>query len=181
MKSTKTGATLSIAHSIHLTREQRYTLASGQEVNTVGISVPIWYVKGRTSEPGIEVFSNYKLSNTTNTDIDIEHDKDGYRINLPQAGKTSKKAEVSDEVWRQQNMAREYSPFYEGEIQTGAYLRDIEDGGAKRVFFSQYNRAKIRGLSIHLIHSVCITDLEELNHTIVNLPGCPLATYPVSN
>lgn len=56
-------ATLTISHYIYLTKEQRYDLHNGKEVSVIGVSVPVWFQKGTTSEPAQEVFCEYTLSN----------------------------------------------------------------------------------------------------------------------
>ena len=57
--------TLVISHNINLSREERYNLHQGKPVTTVGVSVPVWFEKGNTSEPAQEVFVLYRLTNTS--------------------------------------------------------------------------------------------------------------------
>ena len=56
--------TLATSHNIYLTHEDRYALVKGQTVESVGVSVPVWFIKGTTSEPAVEVFCKYVLTNT---------------------------------------------------------------------------------------------------------------------
>ena len=54
---------LTIHHNIHLTREQRYALHNGEDLNVIGVSIPIWLIKKGTSEPANEIFCRYYLKN----------------------------------------------------------------------------------------------------------------------
>src|SRR5262252_8141079 len=80
----KNNITITVLHNIFLTRDERYKLASGEDVETVGVSVPVWFHRGKTTEPAVEVFCKYKLTNapvqTPITSID-----GGYLVNVPQA------------------------------------------------------------------------------------------------
>jgi len=74
--------TLSISHNVYLTDEEISKLMSGEAIKTIGVSVPVWFFKGNTSEPAKEIFCEYLIS-------DIEEDypvtiiDEGYKINLP--------------------------------------------------------------------------------------------------
>ena len=54
-------ATLTVSHYIYLSREQRYELNDGKDIEIVGICVPVWFQKGNTSEPAQEIFCKYKI------------------------------------------------------------------------------------------------------------------------
>ena len=56
-------ATLTISHYIYLTKEQRYALHERQPIEAIGISVPVWFNKGNTSEPAKEIFCKYQIAN----------------------------------------------------------------------------------------------------------------------
>lgn len=74
--------TLAISHYIYLTKDQRYDLHNGKEIEVIGISVPVWFKKGTTSEPAKEIFCKYTLTNTKEL-LPIDIKEDGYKINLP--------------------------------------------------------------------------------------------------
>ena len=76
--------TLIISHYLYLNREQRYLLHENKEpIEVHGISVPVWFQKGNTSEPAKEVFCKYRITNETTTKS-ITATNCGYLINLPQ-------------------------------------------------------------------------------------------------
>jgi hypothetical protein len=74
---------LSISHNIFLTEKQRSQIHARETVETVGVSVPVWFYRGSTSEPASEVFCKYILTNVEE-DYPVEKTEKGYRINLPQ-------------------------------------------------------------------------------------------------
>ena len=49
-------ATLTISHYVYLNREQRYDIHDLKPVEVIGVSVPVWFNNGNTSEPAKEVF-----------------------------------------------------------------------------------------------------------------------------
>ena len=75
--------TLSIAHSIFLSPEDLINLTNKQAITTIGISVPVWFRKGTTSEPAEEVICKYLISNDPE-DSQVATFEEGYKINLPQ-------------------------------------------------------------------------------------------------
>ena len=76
-------ATLTISHYIYLTREERYALFEGKRLETIGVSVPVWFRKGDTSEPTQEVFCKYTITNKLSFRSIVQNDE-GYTLNLPQ-------------------------------------------------------------------------------------------------
>lgn len=75
--------TLTILHNIFLTKQDRSTLVNGGQIQAMGVSVPVWYLKGKTTEPAQEIFCEYILTNTTE-DYPLTALAKGYKINLPQ-------------------------------------------------------------------------------------------------
>ena len=75
--------TLSISHNIFLNKEKREKLSKGTTVECIGSSIPVWFHKGTTSEPAVEVFNKYILTNVKQ-DYPISTTKEGYKINMPQ-------------------------------------------------------------------------------------------------
>lgn len=75
--------TLSILHNVFLTQNQRKDLKNGDSVEIPGVSVPVWFYKGNTSEPAIEVFCSYLLTNIAD-DYPVTQMDNGYKINMPQ-------------------------------------------------------------------------------------------------
>lgn len=73
--------TLTIAHHIYLTEEQKALFLNGETIEVIGISIPVWFEKGNTSEPAKEVFCKYVIS-SEDRNIPITTVEDGYFINL---------------------------------------------------------------------------------------------------
>ena len=115
--------TLAIGHSLFLTREERYALFNGESICVIGVSVPVWFYKGVTSEPAIEVFANYKLSNSDHTSI--KHVKTGYEIVLPKHLPYDKQFDPQGSMLPSLDM-----------------LLDIKEGGNEFLAFSQYNKVR---------------------------------------
>ena len=75
-------ATLTVSHYLYLTKEQRYSLNEGKDIDVVGICVPVWFSKGNTSEPAQEIFCKYKIQNPRQGD-NIKQTDDGFTIIMP--------------------------------------------------------------------------------------------------
>ncbi len=73
--------TLSIAHNIFLKDSQIKELSEKKKIKITGVSVPVWFFKGTTSEPGTEVFCNYTISYKED-DFTILPINDGYKISI---------------------------------------------------------------------------------------------------
>lgn len=138
--------TLSIAHNIFLTKEQRYSLQQeGAELEVVGISVPIWYHKGRTSEPAVEVFAKYKFK-ISDTRVFIKHNIEGYEISFP---------------------PKPIVPDVNGHQDVSAIdLLDIKDKGIMEISFRQHTKAKNLKKEFNVLHYVKIKDMNELKNSI---------------
>lgn len=76
---------LSILHSIFLSEEEIQKLKQNLDVETIGVSLPIWSSSSTTStsEPAEEVFCTYILKNDKNKDQNIKFSNNGYVIYLP--------------------------------------------------------------------------------------------------
>jgi hypothetical protein len=72
---------LSIMHNIFLSKEEIEKLLVEKEIETIGVSIPVWYYKRSTSEPAEEVFCKYKLKITDKKES-VSVLKNGYVINL---------------------------------------------------------------------------------------------------
>jgi hypothetical protein len=124
-----------------LTRQQRYDLADSKEVEVTGVSVPVWYYQGKTSEPGNEVFVKYKLR-PTEYKVFVKHNEEGYEIYLPH-----KSFNPED---------NRTNPF------TLKNLLDHKDGGIEWIAFRQFGKAKKNKRTVDIIHFVEIKTIEEL-------------------
>jgi hypothetical protein len=137
--------TLTTSHNIFLDRQQRYDLFNGKEIEVVGVSVPVWYHQGKTSEPGNEVFCKYKLIPCEHK-ILIKHNSTGYEIYLPK-----KSFNPEDNV---------ANPL------TLKNILDHKDGGIEWIAFRQVGKAKKNKKPVGIVNFVEIKTIEELEKTI---------------
>lgn len=128
-------ATLTVEHCIYLTKEQRYLLNQREKIVVEGVSIPVVFSRGSTSEPVDEVFCKYYLSNDDKGDRDIKRKDEGYEINLQQKTEELNGSEV---------------------------LLDEEDEGKGKFIFSQIQRVSYKGSSFNIIHFVEIKKIDTL-------------------
>src|SRR5581483_11801117 len=137
--------TLSVSHNVFLTKAQRYELFSGKEVEVVGVSVPIWYYQDITSEPGNEVFCQYKLIPCDHK-IFVKHTSNGYAIHLPE-----KSFDLEE---------KKPNPL------TLKNILEYKDGGIEWLAFRQFGKAKKNKKPVNIVHFVEIKTIEELEKSI---------------
>jgi hypothetical protein len=135
---------LTVSHNLFLSKSQRYELAEGKELEIVGVSVPVWFHKGKTSEPANEVFCNYKLIPSEDK-VFVNNSETGYNIYLP---KNQKNAEGATNPIVLRN------------------LLDIKDGGIEWLAFRQFAKAKKGKKVIDMIHFVEIKKSEEFYESV---------------
>lgn len=137
--------TLTVSHNIFLDRKQRYDLFNGEPLDVVGVSVPVWYFQGKTSEPGNEVFCKYKLI-PCEYNIFVKHNNEGYEIYLPK--KYFNPEENTDNPLTLKN------------------ILDFKDGGTEWIAFKQYGKAKRNKKSVNIVNFVEIKTIEDLHKTL---------------
>lgn len=147
-------AILTISHFLYLTRDQRYRIHAGEPVETVGVSVPVWFLKGNTSEPARELFCKYKITNDPINKAIITGEE-GYTINLPQKIDLKPEDKV-DESFRE---AMKNLP-------TSEKLLDPKDKGTANLHFKQYNQIIIDSIEFSVIH---IVELQNEDYLIDSL------------
>lgn len=106
----------------------------------VGVSVPVWFLGGKTSEPAREVFSKYMLAITDNN-MAISRHSEGYIINLPKSLSNTSKL-VSE------------------------LLKDPEDGGQGMLQYKEYSTGRYKKTKYRVIHTVEIYDMSVLNSSL---------------
>lgn len=140
-----------VSHYIYLSRDERYKLHHGETVETVGVSVPVWFKKGSTSEPAQELFCKYKL---TNNEINraITTNEEGYAVNLPQ------KLDLQLSPGLQVMMGLD--------LPTSDRLLDVRDGGSEWLQFRQYGKMHRNKKAVDVVHFVEIKKLEDLEESM---------------
>lgn len=141
-------ATLTISHFIYLTKEQRYALHERKSVEVVGVSIPVWFNKGNTSEPAKEVFCNYKITNDSMNRSAVPT-KDGYNINIPQNVEVKTDEHVTG------------THFSKSE-----QLLDFADGGVEFLEFKQYGKLTRNKQKFNVVHFFEIKTYEKLVGTL---------------
>lgn len=132
---------LTISHYIYLTKEERYNLFNQIPVDTIGISVPVWFYKGSTSEPAKEIFCRYCISNNENSKA-ITPTVDGYSLNIPQK-------------------------FINFNKDSGALrLLDVKDGGCEELVFKQHGKILKNNKQYNVVHFIEIKPIELLLETL---------------
>lgn len=153
--------TLAISHHIYINDEDRYALVKGNTIETTGVSVPVWFFKGTTSEPAVEVFCKYILTNTSE-DYPVTSFAKGYQINLPQITSGHKIA-LRPENWKDMTLADQEKWSKEHPCPPlSVDLLDIKDGGLKCIKFKKYNKIKENNKRLNAIHAVEINTIQWL-------------------
>jgi len=159
--------TLAISHHIFLTKEQRQSLVKGEELEAVGVSVPVWFEKGSTSEPAVEVFCQYKLTNQRDH-FPIKRESRGYTINMPQLPADYKPPKkIPDEKWNL--LPEEVKQQYHEKTKkppTAENLLDEAEGGSGYLRFREYNKIKEGDKVNNIVHYVEIMTVEELMESL---------------
>jgi len=145
---------LCVSHNVFLTREQRYDIYEGKQIEVVGVSVPVWfYDKSETSEPAIEVFCKYIIANDDkNQSKGIDVTDDGYKIYMAGEGDNI----LSTKIIKFFKKKKDYIPC-------SKLLLDIKDGGAEWINFKVYEISDY----INIIHSIEIQKIENLNESLI--------------
>lgn len=157
--------TLAISHYLHLTKAERYAWQEGQAIDVVGVSVPVWFYKGISSEPAVEVFCRYRLL-TSPDGILIKHAKDGYEVTIPQ--KPAREfVPLPDELWKILSPEEQEQWYKKNEEETSLkMLLDIKDGGGKFLAFRQYGKIRKNKKILNVVHFMEIKDIEDLMKTL---------------
>lgn len=128
--------TLIINHILYLTPEQRLGLLQDKTpAQIIGVSVPVWFSQGKSSEPAQEVFCQYTVTNEPQ-DMVVATLPTGYRINLPQA-----------------------KPSTEEEART-LDVKKLGEGGSGWFMFKQFQTVKQENRVLQILHYIELRDLE---------------------
>jgi|APSaa5957512576_1039674.scaffolds.fasta_scaffold25790_4 hypothetical protein len=157
--------TIAISHNIFLTQNELVSLSIGEPVETIGVSLPVWFFRGNTSEPAQEVFCEYKLTNIKE-DYPVTIFAKGYRINLPQIPAVlSKLKKPSKERWKEMTISEKEDWRQENPISvTGEDLLDLDEENP--FHFKKYNKIKEGDRRMNCIHAIEISTFELLNKSL---------------
>lgn len=136
--------TLNVSHFVFLTKDQRYDLYNNKEIEIIGVSIPVWFYKNKTSEPANEVYCKYKII-PTKEDLLVKHESNSYKIYLPQ--------EVNTKDGRTNPV-------------TIKNLLEPQDGGISWIAFKQLGKVKKKKKSFDIFNYVEIKTIDELNATM---------------
>jgi hypothetical protein len=161
--------TLSIQHNIYLDRNQRYALHNQEDVDTIGVSIPVWHFKERTSEPAKEVFCHYFLRNPRK-EIPIKILKDGYLLCLPFRITNRPQRELSNAEWLSINQEQREAYYTSTPREmSSASLLDIQDGGSETLMYRESNTVKNGDKFMKIVHYVSLYDMKYLNRSLQNV------------
>ena len=173
----KSGVTLSLAHNIFLTEKQRYSLHEGKRLVVVGVSLPVWFYRGKTSEPAEEVFCKYILTNIKNKTASINTTKCGYKINLPQVPDSFMVPELTNEEWRamSEKVRSEWYTKHKRPLGSWKLLNPI-DGGSREMRFKITENLKLSEFrykvdKTNVIHMVMIKDYDAMCQSLTHSPS----------
>lgn len=158
--------TLAVSHNLFLNEEQRKELINGQTVECTGVSVPVWFHKGTTSEPAVEVFSKYSLTNVKQS-YPVSTTKQGYKINLPQIPEDYEKIEIEESEWREMTESeRLLWNSINKKPSSADDLKDIKDGGSEYLKFKTFDLIRKDKWKINVIHYIEIQKKEILENSL---------------
>ena len=168
------GLGLIIHHNIYLTREQRYALHEGQDIEVAGVSVSVWCRGKVTSEPAKEVYCRYLLKNP-GEDQPVKMVKDGFELCLP--NKKPIVSKIPDDIWLK--FTPEQRDDYYGVFKNGAStqnLLDIKDGGSACLMYRENNKVRYADDddTITIIHLIQMRDTQVLEDTCSFTMNWPL-------
>lgn len=159
--------TLTVSHNIFLTREQRYELFHGKDLEIIGVSVPVWINNGETTEPAIEIFANYKLMNRDEK-IFIRQHNGCYEVTIPVMDTIVQP--MPDDMWNSLTQEQRDQWWANNDPNPSLInLLDIKDGGAGWLAFRQYSKlSKNTGTvgTLHVIHFVEMKDISDLEQSL---------------
>jgi hypothetical protein len=153
---------LVIHHNLYLTREQRYALHARQDVECVGVAVPVWVSGASTSEPAKEVFCRYLLKNT-GEQIPIKLVPDGFELVLPDHKAVSRPSIVADQ-WIEPT--EEEKAALQAPGTSSINLLDLADGGTGTLMYREHSKITYdQGDRVTIVHLVQARPIELLKAT----------------
>lgn len=154
--------TLAISHNLFLNYQQRYDWYNGKEVEAIGVSLPVWFADGTSSEPGHEVFVKYKLLVSEEKALIQHHKELFYEIHMPKC--TAKPhMKLPEEVWASLTPEEQKAWYDENEpTQSITNILDIKDGGSEWLAFRQYGKVRKEKTTLNVVHFVEIKPIEQL-------------------
>lgn len=155
---------LVISHNLFLTKEQRYKWYDGEDLETVGVSVPVWIDGSKTSEPAPEIFTKYQLKSDGDK-IVLRAKRKYYEINVPKIV-VCEKPKIPEFLWsllpqREQNKLHE--------LTSGLSLKtllDLKDGGSACLAFKTSAKITKNKKKVNATHFIEIKDMSELLDTL---------------
>jgi len=162
----KKTTTLSIMHNIFLTKKERYALHEGKKIKTIGVSLPVWFHKGSTSEPAEEVFCKYAIINEAGIQP-LQAKKSGYIINVPQLPEDYEPRSLSDEKWRKMSPKERATWYNDNPVPTSSKnLLDLVDFGSQHLSFKITQDATESEAKFNILHFIIIQDQKVLEESL---------------
>jgi hypothetical protein len=133
----------------------------------MGVSLPVWFNAGNTSEPANEVFCNYILTNTPN-DYPVAVLSNGYKINLPQVPPNYPMTPRPAPPFFENLSRSELDEWHKKNPlpPTGRDLLPLDRGGIEGIKFKRYVKTIEGGRRMNVVHSVEINKFSVLEESL---------------
>lgn len=151
---------LLVSHNLFLSKEQRYKWHDGEDLEVVGVSVPVWINGQKTSEPASEIFTKYQLR-SEGEKISLKAKRKYYEINIPKVA-VCEKPKIPEFLW---NLLPQKDQDKLREMTTGLSLKnllDLRDGGSACLAFKTNARITKNKKKVDATHFIEIKDMSEL-------------------
>lgn len=165
----KPSVTLALIHNIYLTKQERHHLHLGKTQTVVGVQVPVWHQRGRSSEPAVEIFCRYVLHNDPEMGTEIKQSSWGYEFNVPQLKHDDTVLEeIDNDTWRKMTLTQKelYYQKYP-DVPSSKKLLDPKDGGSGRINFNQQAIQSVNSARVNVLHYVRIESMDSLINSIL--------------
>lgn len=146
-------ATLTISHYLYLTKDERYSLNEGKEVQTVGVCTPVWFQKGNTSEPAQEYFCKYIIKNPR-TGANVKQTEQGFDVYMPCL------------IAEEEGVNLQTKKIMQKKIGASECLLEPKDGGYSHSEFRILQKLQVNEDMHHLVHFFEIKPIEILTDTL---------------
>jgi len=151
---------LVVSHNLFLTKEQRYKWHDGEDLEVVGVSVPVWVDGQDTSEPSSEIFTKYQLKSEGGKPS-LKAKRKYYEINVPKVA-VCEKPKIPEFLLSL--LPKREQDKLQG-LTSGLSLQnllDLKDGGSEWLAFKTNTKITKNKKKINATHFIEIKDMSGL-------------------
>lgn len=163
---------LFVTHHVFLTKNEIDLLLNKKTIEAIGHCVPVWInaKTSKTTEPGVEIFCNYTIQNSSNKSRAIEKiPKKGYELFLPQNINWKPPKEIDYESLsslsseERQELMRERDKWWFNNPRPPC-VEDLKNGYLR--FEIKETDQKIYGKNYSSQHIIEVADIERLKKSL---------------